>query len=449
MGIKAGLIFLFAFEMISASALDMKLLSKSSYLDQVTMPDDTQYIVYLNKLPKDTPEKNNIKETYLQPKWKFYHQKRTNKTMAIATLAPQNNWFDATSFNTLDIQGKCKDCQVALADKTLFLKEDNYYIAPFSSHVHLNQTSQKLDFKELKYLILTADKKEDINVTSLLFHTRFPSGISFEQHLSVWAWAPNDIDLPLLKKHHIQRVYLQIAKGFEKVAKTLYQNGLTVYGLDGDPHDIFDAKRLQKSIKRIAALNLHEKIISGFEIDVEPHILKSFNLQKEDHIKRFMTLIHTLAQELHRHGLKFSIVTPFWYDTLKWRGSPLINSVIDTADETVLMSYRSNAKAVIKISEYELVYASLKHKDLRIGVELMPIADEEHHLYKLGQPKPCIAAQKIQQKCRNLTFVQHYTIKGSDLSFYQQNDQLQKLLEMPVDYPAFKGFVLHQMRALH
>ncbi len=210
MGIKAGLIFLFAFEMISASALDMKLLSKSSYLDQVTLSDGTQYIVYLDKLPKDTPNKSNRREIYLQPKWKFYHQKRTNKTMAIATLAPQNNWFDATSFNTLDIQGKCKDCQVALADKTLFLKEDNYQIGPFSSHVHLNQTSQKLNFKELKYLILTADKKEDINVTSLLFHTRFPSGISSKQHLSVWVWTPNDVDLPLLKKHHIQRIYLQI-----------------------------------------------------------------------------------------------------------------------------------------------------------------------------------------------------------------------------------------------
>ncbi len=113
------------------------------------------------------------------------------------------------------------------------------------------------------------------------------------------------------------------------------------------------------------------------------------------------------------------------------------------------MSYRSNAKAVIQISEHELLYASLKHKYLRIGVELMPIADEEHHLYKLGQPKPCITAQKIQKECRDMTFLQHYTTKGSDLSFYQQHNQLQKLLETPIDYPAFKGFVLHQMRALH
>ena len=449
MGIRAGLIFLFVFEMLSASAVDMKLLSKSTYIDQVTLPDGAQYIVYLDQLPKDPPEKNNLREIYLQPKWKFYHQKRTNKTMAIATLAPQNNWFDATSFNTLDIRGKCKDCQVALADKTLFLKEDNYHIGPFSSRINLDQTSRKLDYRELKYLVLTADKKEDINVTSLLFHTRFPSDTLRPLPLSVWAWSPNDIDLELLKKHHIQRVYLQIGQAFEKVAKELHQNGITVFGLDGDPHDIFDARRLQKSIERIAALNLHEKIVSGFEIDVEPHILKSFNLQKEDHIEKFMRLILTLSQDLHHHGLEFSVVTPFWYDTLKWKGKPLIDSIIDTADETVLMSYRSSAKEVIHISEYELLYASLKHKDLRIGVELMPIDNEEHHLYKLGQSKPCIASQKVQQACREMSLIQHYSVKGSDLSFYQQNSRLQKLFETPIKYPAFKGFVLHQMRALH
>ena len=449
MGIKTGLIFLLVFEIINASAVDMKLLSKSNYLDQVTLSDGTEYIVYLDQRPKTTAETDNLKQTYLQPEWKFYHQKRTNKTMAIATLAPEGQWFDATSFNTLDIQGKCKDCQVALADKTLFLKEDNYPIGAFSSRIDLNQAPRSVEIKELKYLVLTADKKEDINVTSLLFHTRFPSDTTSRQHLSVWAWAPNDVDLSLLKKHHIQRVYLQVGKAFEKVATKLHRNGFTVFGLDGDPHDIFGAERLQKSIERIAALNKHEKIVNGFEIDVEPHVLESFNLQKEDHIERFMTLIHTLSRQTHRHGLEFSVVTPFWYDTLKWNGRPLINSVIDTADETVLMSYRSDPKAVIHISEYELIYASLHHKGLRIGVELMPIADEEHHLYKLGSSNPCIASQKIQKTCRGMTLLEHYVTKGSDLSFYQQSSRLQKLLETPIRYPAFKGFVLHQMQALH
>jgi len=448
--IKTGLILLLFPFLLAAAAPDKKLLSKSNYIVHVTLSDGSDYIVYRKDPPHDAAVITApSRPLLLAPEWKFYYQKEQNRTIALATLGSETKRFDASGYNRIDLDGHCHDCQVALADQRLYEKEDNYIIGSFKPQINLDKIRHKLDLGKLKYLVVLAKRREDINITSLLFHNQFSTYRHSKTALSVWAWSAQDIDLHVLKKHAVKRVYLQVGPGFEKMAKLLYDQGLTVYALDGDPHDIFDPKRLQKSLQRVAALNKKAAVISGFQLDVEPHVLPGFNLHKEEYTAKLVSLLSTLSQEVHHNGLQFSVVTPFWYDTVLWKSRPLVHTVIDLADETVLMSYRSNVEDVLRISENELVYASLHQKSVRIGVELMPIPDEEHQVYKLGKKEPCITLGSLENECRELIPYSNYTVKGSTLSFYKQQKPLEKLLHTQVQYPAFKGFVLHQMRALH
>lgn len=435
--------------LLSAQQLDMKLLSQSNYLDVVTLKEGTGYISYLKELPRHehyvaTP----LDKAVFTPHWNFYPHQASGQVIAVTELAPSQEWFNASLYNTLSLQGSCKGCKVALADKILFSKEDNYIIGDFQQTIDLDPLRKRIDLRHLKYLVLITKERDALDLSSVTFENRFAQTAEHKEKQSVWIWKSQDIDHALLHKNKIGRVYLQIDDGFEQQAKRLFDEGFEVYGLDGDPHDTLDPKRLRKDLGRIARLNAAKRVISGFQIDVEPHVLKDFNIRQERYLHAFVTMVTELTALAHRHTLAFSVVTPFWYDTLYYKGRPLVYHVIDTADETVLMSYRSDPNSVLRISADELAYASAQGKKVQIGVELMPIADERHTLYAIETSRPCIAQKHLQQECHMLKEQEHYIVKGRTLSLYGQPASLETLLATPIEYPAFEGFVLHHAKGL-
>jgi len=450
LGIRALLTLLLT-ALLSADAVpDPELLSQSRYIDVVSVQDAPEYIVYLKDLPKQenylpTP----LERVVFKPRWKFYPHKASGQLVAVAELSADQQWFNAAIYNTLSLEGSCEGCQVALADKILFSKQDNYIIGDFQKEIDLDPLREKIDLRHLKYFVVLLKHKEALQLPAITFKNRFVPKNKAVPMRSVWVWNSQDLDTKLLHKHHIARVYLQLDKGFEQRAKALHEEGFEVYGLDGDPNDIFDAKRLERSLERVIRLNTSEQIVSGFQIDVEPHVLNDFDIDQAHHLDAFVRLVTTLSKQSHHKKLAFSLVTPFWYDTLTYKRRPLIYTLIDLTDETVLMSYRSDPNSVVRISADELAYASFRHKAVQIGVELMPIPDETHKLFALGAHAPCIIDQQLRQECLMLRPKTTYSVKGSTLSFYRQPKQLERLLRTPIVYPAFQGFVFHHMRGLH
>lgn len=182
---------------------------------------------------------------------------------------------------------------------------------------------------------------------------------------------------------------------------------------------------------------------------MEPHVLKSFDINKTLYINQFVSLVKKLYTFSNDNALQFSVVTPFWYDTLMFHNRALIYTVIDHSDEIVLMSYRSQSQEVLNISSDELSYSSYRHKVVYIGVELMPIADEQHELFSLDRSQSCIVGTHLSDTCITLLPEQKYQVKGSNLSFYDAPKHLDDLLSREVHYPAFGGFVFHHIKGLH
>jgi len=450
LGIRTLLTLILTSLLYADTTLDPTLLSKSNYIDVVSVKGAADYVVYLQKLPvQERYLSTPLKRVTFKPQWKFYPHKASGQIVAVAELAGDDTWFDAAIYNTLSLVGSCHECKIALADKILFTKQDNYVIGDFKGEIDLNTIGDKVDLRHLKYLVLLVKDKDDLQLPSFSFEYQQRSDSKELATRSVWVWSSEDLDYRLLHRTGIQRVYLQLGPEFERDAKALFHEGFEVYGLDGDPHDVFDDQRLKKGLARIAKLNTHEKIVMGFQIDVEPHVLADFNIHKIDYINRLVRLVSTLTEEAHRQQLQFSLVTPFWYDTLIYQQRPLAYTLIDRVDEMVLMSYRSDPKRVLRISADELTYASYRHKTIRIGIELMPIADERHELFALTKSGPCIVKERLEPRCLNLEAQQEYVIKGSTLSFYDQSKALRELLTTPITYPAFQGFVFHHMRGLY
>ena len=448
MGIRSLLILCISLLLFGVE-IDRKLLSQSKYLDVVTLTGADAYVVYLQKLPlQEHYVATPLDKVLFKPEWKFYPHKASGQIIAVAELAPKDQWFNAAIYNTLSLQGSCKECQVALADKILFSKEDNYIVGDFQQNINLDILRERIDLRHLKYLVLLIKEKQDLKVSGVTFENHFDVKAKTSSMRSVWIWKSQDIDLAVLHKNSIRRIYLQIDDGFEKHAKILYNEGFEVYALDGDPHDIFDAKRLYTDIDRIVQLNVREQVISGFQIDVEPHVLKAFDIHQEEYLHAFATLVNKLTQRAHNHTLAFSIVTPFWYDSLIYKKRPLIYQLIDMVDETVLMSYRSDANSVLRLSADELAYASYHHKKIQIGIELMPIADENHTIYTIEGSTPCIVETALEEACAVLKVQKSYRVKGKALSLYGQPKALKQLLSTPIVYPAFEGFVFHHVKGL-
>ena len=435
---------------LSAVDLDTKLLSKSHYIDKVTVNGSVAYVRYLRN--KSSDEKiiyKDLDHAYFKPKWNFYTQPNKSDIIAVSELAPTDRYFNGALYNTLELEGECHDCTIALADKRLFEKKDNYIIGAFQKSIDLDALRTNIDLRHLKYLVVLAKSASDIKLTSLHFLNHFDTKKLQHQKPAVWVWRAQDIDLDKLRRHHIKRVYLQVGKGFEAAAKRLYKNGYEVFGLDGDPHHIFNPEALYKSLERVIRLNHDRPIVSGFQIDVEPHVLKSFDINKALYIDQFVSLVKKLHTLSNDKGLCFSVVTPFWYDALEFHKRALIYTIIDNSDEIVLMSYRSHPQEVLNISSDELSYGSYRHKVVYIGVELMPIVDEQHELFILDKTVPCIVEKHMNDRCITLLPQQKYRIKGSNLSFHDAPQRLEDLLSREIQYPAFGGFVFHHLKGLH
>jgi len=424
--------------------IDMKMLNRSDYVELVKFANGDSYLEYHDKNSSEknivTPLDCNIYE--IKPVIKFFDRHNKEGVMAIVSLADGQKYLNASCFNKIVFDGDCKNCTVSIADKRLFLKEDNIKIGKFKKRMELSPWIDKIDLRQLKYIVLFAPKREDIEINRIKFiHT---DKKSFSKKTSVWIWRSKDIDISKIKKAGIKNVYLQVDDKFEENARILDKEGVAVYALDGDPSYIFDDRALMSNIEKIININKTKKIVQGFQIDIEPHTLKDFSLHKKEYLQKLIVLSKTIDLKLKENGLLFSVVIPFWYDGVYVENKSVAYSLIDICDEVVLMSYRTDPKEVLKISADKLTYAEIKDKKVKLGIELMPIPDEYHELFDKKALDSCDNKSDFPKNCKIEPF-SSFVINGTSISFSNQKNRLKYLINTKFPYSSFTGFVYHHI----
>jgi hypothetical protein len=369
-------------------------------------------------------------------------------TIYLYDLAQQHDYLNVLDYDTMEIEGNLTAITLGLADKAYEEKED-HIILPTQHHFKLKTLFKKIDLCRLKYLVVRSHESAPAPIKHILFRKSPKRHLHQTHPLETWAWNPDHLTKTALEAQELSRIYLQMRSGFCDALERMKGSHLTLFGLNGSPEDVFHYEHLLNDIKKLGELKQKYPFITGYQIDVEPYLLEKYKYHKSDILEAYLRLIKVLKQHTELYGLKLSVVIPFWFDHLYLHEKNIGFSVIDTADEVVLMSYRSSLDEVLHISRTLLAYTRLSGKEIRIGIELMPIKDEQHTIYEVIQKNAiCLVEKRVSESCTVLKQIREYTIKGEDISFYGQTEKLQHIKTYPVTSPSFKGFVFHHFDLL-
>lgn len=382
----------------------------------------------------------------IQVKPKVLHN--TYGTIYLYDLTQKGKFLNAYVFDQLDIDANLSGVTIGLADG-LHAEKEYHLKLKNKLHIDLKELHRKIDLSHLKYFIVIVKNNRKFHLNSLVFSIQ-KKNQKISKSMSSWLWNANNLDMKKVEIHDIHRLYVQVNQtNFPKMLKKLTEKNISIYGLNGAPSDINDYTHLLKDIDMLVQLKKKYAFIEGYQIDVEPYLLPKFNQNKDLFFKKYMKMVKELKEYAHERGLKFSVVIPFWFDTIFIDKKNLGFYVCDVADEIVLMSYRSDLDKVIAISRLLLSYAGYVKKDIRIGIELMKIEDEQHEVFEVTDTNmTCLTPEGFFSECATLKKLNEYTLKGSSISFYQQIHKLKALYEGDIPYTSFKGYVLHYLDIL-
>jgi len=134
--------------------------------------------------------------------------------------------------------------------------------------------------------------------------------------------------------------------------------------------------------------------LAGVHLDVEPYVLPEWKTDQAVVITQYLEVLEASHQALAGSGLRLSVDTPFWFDTISaeygGRTRPLNQHVQDIADRVVLMDYRDVAEGddgIIQHAAVEMLYAAQIGRQVVIGVETNDVAPEPEKVtfYEEGQ----------------------------------------------------------------
>jgi ATP-dependent Clp protease adapter protein ClpS len=159
--------------------------------------------------------------------------------------------------------------------------------------------------------------------------------------------------------------------------------------------------------------NNHTTKIVGMALDVEPWIYfeDQNSTDNQDDWQEYLDFMAQARDILHQNGLKISIAIPFWIDrqTASFPNDRPINyDVIDIADEIIVMTYTVYKDRIESYAKSSLEYASSKGIDIKIALEMDKNDNDE-------------------------------------VSFYNHPEDIKGILNMPLDYSTFKGYIIHTL----
>ncbi|MEW5906253.1 MAG: hypothetical protein AB1734_05655 [Elusimicrobiota bacterium] len=178
---------------------------------------------------------------------------------------------------------------------------------------------------------------------------------------------------------------------YRALIRRLGKRGMRAYALLGSwhlrtHHYVLPGRHREAAamLERVLAYNSAVKPgerFAGVNIDIEPHMLDEWKIDKEGLLLNFLDMSRALmdAKARAKGVIPVGPAIPFWLDRieLEWNGSlkPVSEHVLDIYDTAAIMNYRDRAEGkdgMIDHASSELAYAAKLGKRLAIGVEVTP-----------------------------------------------------------------------------
>ncbi|HBG04633.1 MAG: hypothetical protein A2075_06980 [Geobacteraceae bacterium GWC2_58_44] len=351
--------------------------------------------------------------------------------------------------------------QLALADHAHLLRDDNValaHLAPLGSgstrEFPLQKLAGRLDLARSRYLVFRLEGEQGRLELQEVAFSRLPAAPRPTLR-GTWLWdrrlviGGEEKVVADLAAHGINRLYLQVDDEPARLIPFLRlaaRRKIEVYALDGSPDAVLESAPLLARLRLVREHNRRhpDAAFAGVQLDVEPYLRKDFQLRRDQYLNGYLQLLENAAAICGRE-LPLSVAVPFWFAHLRCEESDFIGRLFGSADEIVVMSYRTNAEEIGEITGDFLAYGESSGKPVLLGLELSPLPDEMHQVLHKGSAAgaSAIVLGGLSWRAGAL-----YQVPGSRLSFAGQYQKLPAVLAQTPPFASFQGWVLHSYEAL-
>ncbi len=391
--------------------------------------------------------------------------------------------LDALSYHRLRLRGVATGkIIVALTDATLDRHEDNVPVAQvagaFSIDISLASVARKIDWRQLTGVILLADGDTEMTLEEAsLQSTASTAAAVSAPDVGFWVWDyhkalkdPESVMASCLR-HGCRRLFLQMPRLDDSdVLWTAYvglfliarKAQIELFALDGYPEAIEDPAALaDKVTKLVSRMGLSR--LPGVQLDIEPYLLPDFEADRTT-FNRYLAAIDHVKEALNGQG-RLSVVMPFWFTSLMFEDRPIAWAVMDRVDEVAVMSYRTDAREVVRITDDLLRYGQLAGVPVWLALETIPLPVERHIVLK-PETRADLADGYLNAGRRTLVLgpltergpeepiqwfrIHHrYTVRPETITFAGRSrravhETVQEVFTL-VDPPGLAGIIIHDL----
>lgn len=175
---------------------------------------------------------------------------------------------------------------------------------------------------------------------------------------------------------------------YRSLLRRLHRNGMRAYALLGSaylhteeyilPDKQQRAVAMLGRVLRYNASSAREERFDGANLDLEPHILRQWDTQRDKLLLDYLDMGRKLMRLKRRSGAELAVgpAIPFWLNGIKltWNGraKPVNEHVQDIYDYVALMDYRDHAlgrDSITSLAAEELRYGARRGRKVVIGVD--------------------------------------------------------------------------------
>lgn len=182
----------------------------------------------------------------------------------------------------------------------------------------------------------------------------------------------------------------------------LRERGALTYALDGDRDYVLEENHAGV-FRTVRALVDHNRSVPpeerfhGVRYDIEPYLAPGFQgPARQDLLDGYVELLAGVSEMAREGGLAVAVDIPFWLDapdeetgerleaTLRGRRAPVLEHLMAVVDDLAVMDYRTSAlgpDGALAHVHGELRLAEQRGVDVFVGVETVPLLDEDLHTF--------------------------------------------------------------------
>lgn len=340
---------------------------------------------------------------------------------------------------------------------TISYKEENRITIDmelFNKSDYIDIVYENNKFSYISYL-----KKESSNLSKiqLICPNETPM---FETKNGIWIWNLNKIQniqkfFDYLISLKIKRIYIQISDNldeFKKILELAEQLNIEVFAVDGSASYVNTPEILYERVRKVIEFNKKNSYrFKGFQVDVEPYLLKDFNIKKIEYMEKYLNMFQKL-KDISKNQILINAVIPFWFDQIQHKEKSVLFYIFDFVDETTIMSYRTNFEEILQISEDELCLGSTLKKPVYLSLEINYLPDEHHYVIKKDEFKKFLFATNndyyIYESSIKKISHSSYFVNSDKITFYKNKNKAFEIYQIIPMKKSFSGWIIHSYEGL-